>query len=146
VPQKKINYVETQYWCIADTNGYRKPGSGPLSVTISSASGNPLQANGTVSNAGFGTSITVCLTDSDGDRTYGNGTLSPPADPTSWSASFNPMPSGEYTFKVQVQYDNQTANQSTDVYLPDPPPPPPPAPSPAKRRARRKGVSATKSG
>lgn len=142
---KKINYIETQYWCIA--NG-ATPGTlafGPLSVSISSASGNPVQANGTVSGAGFGTSITAWLTDGDGDKTFGSATLSPPSNPTSWSASFSPMPAGEYTFTVQVQYQNQTANQSTDVSLSLPPPPPPPAPSPAKRRRqrKRKGASAT---
>lgn len=144
--QKKINYVETQYWCIADTTTNGTVASAPLSVSISSASGNPLQANGSVSNAGFGTSITAWLTDGDGDKTFGSATLSPLTDPTSWSASFNPMPAGDYTFTVQVQCGVQTANQSTDVSLSLPPPPPPPAPSPAKRRGRRKGASTAKSG
>lgn len=143
---KKINYVETQYWCIANGTPPGTLASGPLSVSISSDSGNPLQANGTVSGAGFGTSITAWLTDGDGDKTFGSATLSPLGTPTKWSASFSPMPAGEYTFTVQVQFGFQTANQSTDVSLALPPPPPPPVPSPAKRRGRRKGVSTAKSG
>lgn len=142
---KKFNYVETQYWCIANGTPSGTLASGPLSVSISSASGNPVKANGTVSGAGFLTSITAWLTDGDGDKTFGSATLSPLGNPTTWSASFSPMPAGECTFTVQVQYEIQTANQSTDVDIPDPPPPPPPAPSPAKRRQqrKRKGASGT---
>lgn len=124
----KKNYTTTQYWCVGDSEIPRDSDFGQLSVSISSITGD-VEAKGTVTNAGFPTSITVWLTDADGDQTFGTASLSPPDNPTSWSASFIPMPFGEeYSFTVQVQYSNQIANQSTDYTIQSPPPPPPPPP------------------
>lgn len=138
--RKKMNYQATEYWCYADPKSFRNPPI-PLGVSIGlipPSPPNPFSANGGVTGCGAGAIITVWLTDGEGNQIFGTGTLKQVGGSWTWTADFPPpaLPGGEYTFTVQVQFGNQTANVSTDVDLPDPP-----SKGLRKRRVRHKVAS-----
>ncbi len=123
--RNKIFYIASEYWrYVANGKKSRNPNIGLMSVSIGlipDPAPNPFSANGGVSGCGQGATITVWLTDANGNQTFGTGTLTQQQDGSwTWSATFPQMPGGDYTFTVQIQYDGQTANASTDVNLSSP--------------------------
>jgi len=123
----KTEHYVLEHWRIADSarDSKKREDRDPLTISITSDAGNPLIVNGIV--GGYdpdNTTITVWLTDEDGDQTFGTLDPNPPVLPN-WTATFPELPDGSYTLTAQVQSDNEIVSQTVNVVFQVVAPPPP---------------------
>jgi hypothetical protein len=115
---EKIKGPTTMRWCYVETGSEREIDWSQVNVTVNLPypPPNPLVFTMSVTGCASTLTITSCLTDSHGVKTY--ATVSPPPPPI--NVTFPPLPKGNYTLTIQVQCGSQNWKQISDISLPDP--------------------------
>lgn len=109
----------TKHWLIVDAAPAPRGERVGLGLSIGQPPPvtNPLNASGNINNCCANPTVTVWLTDDDGDQTFVTPTLTGGPPPTSWAATFPQMPPGDYVLTVQLTCNNEIISQTMNVTL-----------------------------